>query len=224
MFNQLIELQREDFGEYWLAWASPVEQLPLPGQFYMFFGEYVKKPFSAAFVELDTVYFIIRKVGPFTRNLPPTVRLEGPYGNGFPMDLDKVTLISGGAGMAPIAFLAQQLQKKGKEFKWYHGESREDNLAVIQALPVKPHRVTVDPVLVTDVLKPNGAFCACGPRPMLKATVEKLGTHGFVSMEERMACGFGACNGCVIPTVSGYKKVCKDGPVFEAGDIAWHLL
>jgi len=79
--------------------------------------------------------------------------------------------------------------------------------------------------LEMDLLPKEAQFyCACGPKPMLKGLHSKWGTNGFVSLEERMSCGFGACYGCVIPTTSGYQRVCKEGPVFEAGELLWQEL
>ena len=76
--------------------------------------------------------------------------------------------------------------------------------------------------LVTDVL-PEGrdVFCACGPLPMMKAVCGALSIPGFLSLEERMGCGFGACMGCSVETGSGSKRVCRDGPVFERGELLW---
>lgn len=78
---------------------------------------------------------------------------------------------------------------------------------------------------VTDIIKNlNGYsyFYACGPMPMLKAICMSISDiHGQVSLEERMGCGFGACMGCTIETQNGYKRVCKDGPVFKKEEVIW---
>jgi len=104
-------------------------------------------------------------------------------------------------------------------------KKRKALISLLDYLPVKPNKVSVEPTLVTDLLPKEAQFyCACGPKPMLKGLHSKWGTNGFVSLEERMSCGFGACYGCVIPTTSGYQRVCKEGPVFEAGELLWQEL
>lgn len=227
MINETVKLKKLDLGNYVLvSFGSVVEgELPQPGQFYMFYKDYVKKPFSVAFMESNSIFFIIKKVGPFTNNIPDEVRVEGPYGKPFPAMVSDVFLVSGGAGIAPICFLAQRLTEQNLPFTWVHGESIEQNVTLLDYLPVKPQKVSVEPTLVTDLLPEKEQFyCACGPKPMLKGLVTKWGTNGLVSLEERMACGFGACYGCVITTISGYQRVCKEGPIFEAGEVLWQKL
>jgi len=227
MLNETFKLEKTDLGHYVVVSFGPVaeENLPQPGQFYMFYKEYVKKPFSVAFLKENRLFFIIKKVGPFTSSIPDEVRVEGPYGKPFPAVVTNTFLISGGAGIAPICFLAEKLTEQNLPFTWLHGESKAENLTLLDYLPVKPNKVSVEPTLVTDLLpKETQFYCACGPKPMLKGLHSKWGTNGFVSLEERMSCGFGACYGCVIPTTSGYQRVCKEGPVFEAGELLWQEL
>jgi len=98
-------------------------------------------------------------------------------------------------------------------FTWLHGESKAENLTLLDYLPVKPNKVSVEPTLVTDLLPKEAQFyCACGPKPMLKGLHSKWGTNGFVSLEERMSCGFGACYGCVIPPHLDTKGFVKKDP------------
>ncbi|WP_018963562.1 hypothetical protein [Coprothermobacter platensis] len=225
MVNKTFDIQQEDFDTYKLISFGPVDEIPQPGQFYMFCTDYLKKPFSVAFVQENDIFFIIKKAGNFTSNIPSKLRIEGPYGKPFPKPSPNSTLISGGAGIGPICFLAQNLTQSHTVYRWFHGENEERSLRLLDRLPANPHQCTVLPTLVTDILNPSSSpYFACGPRAMLKMVVNKLGMSGFVSMEERMACGFGACYGCVIPTTSGYKRVCKEGPVFQAGDVAWRNL
>ena len=76
--------------------------------------------------------------------------------------------------------------------------------------------------VVTDLIKPSAPYYyACGPLPMLKALVKNVGTNGQISMEERMGCGVGICVGCSIETKHGIKRVCKEGPVFEADEVCF---
>ncbi|MFB0919820.1 MAG: dihydroorotate dehydrogenase electron transfer subunit, partial [Oscillospiraceae bacterium] len=77
---------------------------------------------------------------------------------------------------------------------------------------------------VTDALKACGEYSytfSCGPEPMLKAVYNEAVTEGQFSFEERMGCGFGACMGCSCKTKYGHKRICKDGPVLEKGEIVW---
>ena len=76
--------------------------------------------------------------------------------------------------------------------------------------------------VVTDLITtPAPFYYACGPLPMLKALVQKIGTNGQLSLEERMGCGVGICVGCSVQTTEGIKRVCKEGPVFNAGEVIW---
>ena len=75
---------------------------------------------------------------------------------------------------------------------------------------------------VTDALPQSyDYFFACGPEPMLKAVCKATNTSGQLSFEERMGCGFGACMGCSCKTLTGYKRICKEGPVLEKEEIRW---
>ncbi len=233
IFNSSVNVKIQHFNRYSLVMVKTVVEVE-PGQFFMFYTDFVKKPFSVAFKDSGYLGFVIKPVGRFTRNMPATIRLEGPYGNGFlsvPNTLDEdrgnlpllnpPLLISGGAGLAPILFLAQRLTEKGHNFTWYHGD-REEVQDIINVLPFRPHHIILEPEMVTDKLLPSTSlYFACGPNPMLQATVNNLGTNGFVALEERMLCGYGACQGCVVETTEGYQRVCKDGPIFKAGDIKW---
>lgn len=159
----------------------------------------------------------------------------GPLGNGFPLEISSespVLLIGGGIGVPPLYYLGKALQSKGIKLisilgfqqandVFYEGRFSELGETII---------VTNDGSygfkgVVTDVLRQISAFdCyyACGPKQMLKALTDKLtDKEGFISLEERMGCGVGACFACVLPTKdgNGYKKICKDGPVFPAREV-----
>lgn len=230
-FNSQVKAQIIEFNRY-IQVLIKAEVKALPGQFFMFYADYIKKPFSVAYIDGKYLCFIIKPVGNFTKNLPSTFRLEGPYGNGFPDNIDNLTkntnktplLISGGAGMAPILFLAQKLTQKKQHFTWYHGD-KEDSLDILKNFPIYPDRIILEPEMVTDILdpftKPPYLYFACGPKAMLKTTYDALGETGFVALEERMLCGYGACQSCVVDTITGYQQVCKEGPIFKAGDIKW---
>ena len=162
-------------------------------------------------------------------------------GNGFDVDStgDHVLLVGGGVGTPPMYGLARELLIKGKRVSVVLGfASKKDAFYIdkfeamgksINGSMIEVRTATVDGSLgtkgfVTDCLNDLDDvtdYCACGPIPMLKALYRYYDKKitGQLSFEERMGCGFGACVGCSIKTKSGFKKVCKDGPVFLSSDI-----
>lgn len=174
------------------------------------------------------------------------IDLMGPLGRGFtvPDGIAKVLVIGGGIGVAPLFPLVQALKHYKVEQTVLLGARTADYVigaGQLSALGVKVEMATDDGSLghygfVTDLAekhmklaKPD-YFYACGPNPMLKQLLkaaDKYGLDGQVSLEERMGCGVGACLACVCKTKTGsdrpadfeYKKVCHDGPVFEAREV-----
>jgi dihydroorotate dehydrogenase electron transfer subunit len=169
------------------------------------------------------------------------VDIIGPLGNGFKIDLTKdvAIIIGGGAGIAPLYALAKNLISKVKAVYVLIGANNinavlcEDDFKKLGCETV----VTTDDGtygkhgLVTDILLDiidskvvalHSHVYACGPRPMIKS-LQSISHERMipmqVSLEEWMACGIGACNGCTIETKKGLKKVCSDGPVFDIGDL-----
>jgi dihydroorotate dehydrogenase electron transfer subunit len=169
--------------------------------------------------------------------------LIGPLGNGFTIDASKelAIIVGGGAGAAPLLCLAKELKGKTKGVYALLGANNMNSVLCeedFKALGIDTTVATDDGTyglkgLITDVLldvigsKLSPLKCciyACGPRPMVKALGAISAEKDIpcrVSLEEWMACGIGACNGCTVKTKQGNKKVCSDGPVFDAGDIAW---
>lgn len=166
----------------------------------------------------------------------------GPLGNGFSFSAGiknrNIILVAGGIGVAPLMFLAQRLRKgavtvligaRTKAQILCANEFKRLGCAVRSAtddgsLGVRG-RVTE---LLEDVLAKKAAgrpaLYGCGPGPMLKAMAEVCRAYGLtaqVSLEAHMACGIGACLGCVVQTTRGYERVCKEGPVFRASDVVW---
>ena len=169
----------------------------------------------------------------------------GPLGNGFSVTKKQShnILIAGGLGIAPIFGLAEALVSslKTAPLLFYGARTKKEVLCLdkIQSLGI-------DPVIATDdgtfgrkgnivsvlkkyltqnaKLKTQNSIYACGPEPMLKAISDfavKNGIKGFISLEKHMACGVGTCLGCVVSTAKGYKRVCKEGPVFPVDEIVW---
>ena len=155
-------------------------------------------------------------------------------GNGFDLncDGDRPLIIGGGVVTPPMYRLCKDLIAEGKKPVVILGFGSKEDLFFeeeFKALGVDVYVSTVDGSVgtkgfVTDVMKELNDytyFYACGPMVMLKAICGATDKSGQVSLEERMGCGFGACMGCTIKTNDGYKRVCKEGPVFRKESLIW---
>lgn len=181
--------------------------------------------------------FFFESVGPGTERLSElqaggSVVLTGPFGNGFAPDpKTRPILVAGGIGLAPIVALADELVAAEGELETLIG-MRSAAHAVSIAHYELEHKLTTDDGsagqmgYVTELLaealaaEPASSVYACGPSPMLESVrglCAELGVHVQLAMESGMACGFGACYGCVVATKDGYVRLCVDGPVL-AGD------
>lgn len=151
-------------------------------------------------------------------------------GNGFDLEsTEKPLLIGGGVGIVPLYYLAKELHKQGKEIVSVLGYPCKSQCFFLNEFSKlgKVYVSTDDGSLgvkgnVIDILKKENIkydrFFACGPPIMLKA-LSKWNINGQVSLEAKMGCGFGACMGCSIKTTKGYKRVCKEGPVFNIDEV-----
>ena len=148
-------------------------------------------------------------------------------GNGYDLSKagDAPLLVGGGVGVPPMYMLARQLREADKKVRVILGFNTKDEVFYEDEFRALGCDVTVTTVdgshgikgFVTNALDGQQSYYyTCGPLPMIKALLQAAGTHGEVSMEERMGCGFGACMGCTIQTTQGPKRVCKEGPVFPA--------
>ena len=154
-------------------------------------------------------------------------------GNGYDLTLsgDRPLLVGGGVGVPPLYRLCRELIAQGKSVSVILGFNTKDEVFYkeeFEALGAKVYVSTVDGSMgkkgfVTDCLEglDYTYFYTCGPEPMLKALYRATATSGQFSFEERMGCGFGACMGCSCKTVTGYKRICKEGPVLCKEDIIW---
>lgn len=194
-----------------------------------------------------SVSFIFKVVGRGTALLAKKkpgdiVTVLGPIGNGFsiPDSVKSLALIGGGVGMPPLYFLTETLRDTRPELNialFYGGRSQDDLLMLPdwEMLHVPVFAATDDGSyghhgLVTEPLQAEidrqgfDFIAACGPKPMLRA-VHRIATAadipGQLSFEERMACGVGACLGCVCATLSGNRRVCVDGPVFALNEVSF---
>ena len=153
-------------------------------------------------------------------------------GNGYTTEESGVSplLLGGGVGVPPLYGLAKALLKEGKRpvvILGFNTESEVFYEKEFRALGVETIITTVDGThgtkgFVTDAMPEKYTyFYTCGPEPMLKAVWRLTKTEGQMSFEERMGCGFGACMGCSCKTISGTKRICKEGPVLRKEEILW---
>ena len=133
-------------------------------------------------------------------------------------------------GIPPLYMLARKLTDEGKDVSVVLGFNTKDEIFLEREFAALGTHVTVTTAdgsygvkgFVTDALPQDYTyFYTCGPEPMLKAVYKASRTDGQFSFEERMGCGFGACLGCSCRTVTGYKRICKDGPVLGKEEILW---
>ena len=140
-------------------------------------------------------------------------------------------LLGGGVGVPPMYLLAKRLLEQGKQVKVILGFNTAAEVFYEKQFRDLGAQVTVTTVdgsygmkgFVTDALKQMDYtyFYTCGPEPMLKAVYSTSTTSGQLSFEKRMGCGFGACMGCSCKTITGYKRICKEGPVMRKEEILW---
>jgi len=240
-----------DFYEMAFTW-EPLLTAPLPGQFFTLrvsedSAPLLRRPFAfsafnAAAGSASMIYQIRgRGTGLLTaKRAHDTLNLLGPLGKGFPLpgrDRDPL-LVAGGIGLGPILFLANVVRQQGRDPGLVFGCR---NAALI---PDPSALSDLSPVICTDdgsagfkgttgeylssiesSITPKTVLYACGPLPMLKLCRDlalRKGCNCFVSVEQVMACGVGACMGCAIKMAAGgYKRACIEGPVFDSKEIAW---
>ena len=211
-----------------------------PGQFVnvALEGRFLRRPLSVCDLEGDRLTVIYKVVGQGTAQmsrLAPGAPLDLLTGLGNGYDLSKSgprpLLIGGGVGVPPLCLLARRLIAQGKRVSVVLGFNTRDEIFYEEEFRALGASVTVATAdgsygvrgFVTDALPIDYSyFYTCGPEPMLKAVYKATVTEGQFSFEERMGCGFGACMGCSCKTVTGYKRICRDGPVLEKGEILWN--
>ena len=210
-----------------------------PGQFVniRLDGLFLRRPISVYDSEPGYLSVIYKTVGKGTRQmteLRPGTALNVLTGLGNGYDLAKAgetpLLLGGGAGVPPLYLLAKQLSAQGKKVTAVLGFNTRAEVFGEAEFRAPGCGVTVTTAdgsygtkgFVTDALPDEYSyFYTCGPEPMLKAVYRKTVTSGQFSFEERMGCGFGACMGCSCKTITGYKRICREGPVLEKEEIVW---
>ena len=224
---------------YKMTLSGDVSEITAPGQFVniKLDGLYLRRPISVCNVEGDTLTIIYKVVGKGTKQLSQmqTGELDilTGLGNGYDLTVagDKPVLIGGGVGVPPMYLLARRLIALGKQVNVILGFNTKEEIFCEQDFKDLGCNVTVTTVdgsygvkgFVTDALKDIDYtyFYTCGPEPMLKAVYKASVTSGQMSFEKRMGCGFGACMGCSCKTITGYKRICKEGPVMRKEEILW---
>lgn len=211
----------------------------IPGQFFMLKtlnNEFLlPRPISVNDCDDNSVTFLYRVEGTGTKvisSLVEGVEIQalGPLGNGFDVEKlkGKVAVIGGGIGIAPLLYLVKELGEKADVYLGFRDityEVNEFEKYANKVLVATEDGSVGQKGFVTGLIDFSNYDCVvtCGPQVMMDAIMnecEKSGTMCFVSLEKRMACGLGACLGCVVQTKDGMKRVCKDGPIFEISELA----
>jgi dihydroorotate dehydrogenase electron transfer subunit len=208
--------------------------MPAMGQFYMLRAwetePLLSRPISVFDAGEDTRSFLYRISGRGTRafaELKPgdAITLLGPLGQGFASVEGRIALVGGGAGIAPLYFAAREIRRESPAssvdiFLGFSGKPllEENYRALCGSLTIQSGG------FITDAVRPDAYdhILACGPDPMMRTLFEKCGKGAVrlqVSLERRMACGVGACLVCSCKGLQGNKKVCRDGPVFDAAEV-----
>lgn len=236
---------------WWLELEAPaIADAARPGQFLMIgFGlaqvgaPFLPRPFSVGWRGDDgRIGLLVREFGAGTRRLGglragDRVLVLGPLGRPFRLDPARPAVcVAGGVGLAPFLFLAAEARHGGPPVRLLYGERSADRVfdpdLIRELTGVEPELFTEDGGagrrgLVLDGLVEGdrSLLLACGPTPMLAALARLARSRGLdlqVSVEEHMGCGVGTCQGCVVRGADGsWIKSCTDGPVFDAGELAW---
>ena len=200
-------------------------------------GLFLRRPISVCDRTDNELTIIYKVVGKGTEMMSKMQKgtvldLLTGLGNGYDFTVsgENPLLLGGGVGVPPMYMLAKKLIEQGKSVSVILGFNTKSEVFYENEFKALGCDVTVTTVdgsygkkgFVTDALPENYSyFYCCGPEPMLKAVFKAAKTSGQFSFEERMGCGFGACMGCSCKTVTGYKRICKDGPVLKKEEILW---
>lgn len=200
-------------------------------------GLFLRRPISVCDRTDNELTIIYKVVGKGTEMMSKMQKgtvldLLTGLGNGYDLTVsgENPLLLGGGVGVPPMYMLAKKLIEQGKRVSVILGFNTKSEVFYENEFKVLGCDVRVTTVdgsygkkgFVTDALPLNYSyFYCCGPEPMLKAVFKAAKTSGQFSFEERMGCGFGACMGCSCKTVTGYKRICKDGPVLKKEEILW---
>lgn len=225
---------------YRMTLEGDTSAITAPGQFVniRLSGKFLRRPISVCDWEKGKLTLVYKVVGHGTAQMAAmapgeTLDILTGLGNGYDLSIvgESPVLVGGGVGVPPMYGLAKKLRALGKNVQVILGFNTREEIFFEEEFKALGCSVTVTTVdgsygtkgFVTDALKgmAYSHFCACGPEPMLKALYKASATSGQMSFEERMGCGFGACMGCSCKTLTGNKRICKDGPVMKKEEILW---
>ena len=225
---------------YKMVLAGDTSAITASGQFVniQLDGLFLRRPISICDYDDESFTIIYKVVGKGTEAMAamaPGTKLDilTGLGNGYDISLvgEKPVLMGGGIGVPPMYNLAKKLLAAGKEIQVILGFNTASEVFYEEEFKALGCSVTVPTVdgsygvkgFITTPLEnmDYDYFCTCGPEPMLKAVYKATKTPGQMSFEERMGCGFGACMGCSCKTLTGYKRICKEGPVMKKEEILW---
>ena len=237
---EIIENTPLTSSVYKMLLSGDTSDITAPGQFVnlKLDGLFLRRPISVCDSEMGILTLVYKVVGEGTEKMSlmtvgEKVDILTGLGNGYDLSKsgDTPLLLGGGVGVPPLYMLAKELLAAGKKVSVILGFNTKDEIFYeeeFKALGAKVFVTTVDGSygvkgFVTDAMCEidYSYFYTCGPEPMLKAIFKASKTSGQFSFEERMGCGFGACMGCSCHTVTGYKRICKEGPVLEKEEILW---
>ena len=220
--------------------SGDTSAITAPGQFVniLLEGKFLRRPISVCDYDEQTLTIVYKVVGKGTAQMKAMVPgqkldiLTG-LGNGYDLTVsgDAPVLLGGGVGVPPMYNLAKKLTEQGKKVTvilgfntkseiFYEDEFKALGCDVIVATADGSYGIKGFATTPLAELSYT-YFYTCGPEPMLKAVYKATNTSGQMSFEERMGCGFGACMGCSCKTLTGYKRICKDGPVMRKEEILW---
>ena len=240
VFFELVSNKKIAKNTYEWVLSGDTSDITAPGQFVniKLDGFYLRRPISVCDADGGKLTLIFKAVGEGTIKMAEMecgekLDILSGLGNGYDLTKsgDRPLLLGGGAGVPPMYMLAKELIGEGKTVTVILGFGSADEVFYkeeFEKIGAKVIVATADGSVgvrgfVTDAMAELDYtyFYTCGPEPMLKAIYDKSETSGQLSFEERMGCGFGACMGCSCKTLTGYKRICKEGPVMKKEEILW---
>ncbi len=224
---------------YKMVLRGDTSAITAPGQFVniKLDGLFLRRPISVCDYDESTLTIVYKVVGKGTAAMSQMTRgqldiLTG-LGNGYDITPSgkMPLLLGGGVGVPPMYNLAKKLVAQGKKVSVILGFNTASEIFYEKEFKELGCHVTVTTAdgsygvkgFVTTAMEgmDYSYFYTCGPEPMLKAVWKTSATSGQISFEERMGCGFGACMGCSCKTLTGYKRICKEGPIMQKEEILW---
>ncbi len=243
-FFRIIANERIARKTWRMVLEGDTSDFTAPGQFanLAIEGKYLRRPISVCDYDTSTLTLLYDVVGEGTKamsEMKPGQEIDilTGLGNGFDINAEtsQPVLIGGGIGVAPLLNLAYALRKAGKEPTLVLGFNTADDVVLEKRLKKDGFNTIITTAdgtygikgFVTDALRGDDMkydyFYSCGPLPMMRALCKELCIPGQLSLDERMACGFGVCMCCSLETKNGAKRICKDGPVFLKEELVWNV-